>query len=134
MAKANCRNIVEDATALLSLIGPEDILADWMEYYISGAKARIKSAYSAWSGMADRYRAGIRAGVKTNPALTSEPFTEASYMVRPNLAYLVKHAQLLHDLIEPGERLPDWMEDKIAVARYYIESVRDKIEFLNTIG
>jgi hypothetical protein len=129
MARANCRIIAQYAEELLNILGSNDTLADWMEYYITIARTYISDAYHAWEGMADRYRE-----MATNPAITESPYTSASYMVRQNLTSLAEYANKLHDLILPGERLPDWMENKIAVARRYMGDVKHHIEYLQEYG
>jgi hypothetical protein len=119
MAKANCATIAEYAAWLNNVIQPEDTLADWMEYSLTTASRYISSAAHAWEGMADQYRARTR----TNPR------RGLSYMAKENLYKIEKYANKLHDSILDNEHLPDWMENKIAIARLAIGDVKHAIEY-----
>lgn len=50
---------------------------------------------------------------------------EESSMIKNNLYNLVSNAQELHDALEDGDDLPEWVQEKIAVAEAMIDAVYD---------
>ncbi len=50
---------------------------------------------------------------------------EESSMIKGNLYNMAKQAQELHDAIEDGDDLPEWVQEKIAVASEMIDVIYD---------
>jgi hypothetical protein len=53
---------------------------------------------------------------------------EESSMIKNNLHNLLDNAQDLYDSIEDGDDLPEWVQEKIAVATEMIDVIRDYLE------
>jgi hypothetical protein len=54
----------------------------------------------------------------------SDSFEESS-MVRNNLFTMAGQASKLHDMIESGDDLPEWVQEKLAVAASMLDTVHD---------
>lgn len=52
---------------------------------------------------------------------------EESSMIKNNLFNLATQAQELHDAMEDGDELPEWVQEKIAVATAMIDTIYDYI-------
>lgn len=50
---------------------------------------------------------------------------EESSMIKNNLYNLANQAQELHDAMEDGDELPEWVQEKIAVATAMIDTIYD---------
>jgi len=50
---------------------------------------------------------------------------EESSMIKNNLYNLASQAQELHDAMEDGDELPEWVQEKIAVANAMVDTVYD---------
>jgi len=53
---------------------------------------------------------------------------EESGMIKNNLYNIAKHAKALHDAIEAGDNLPEWVQEKIAVASDSMSIVYDYLD------
>lgn len=54
---------------------------------------------------------------------------ESSDMVKSNLYSISQKAMQLHDLLENGESLPEWIKEKIAICDEYIDVINDYIQY-----
>lgn len=54
---------------------------------------------------------------------------QESNMIRSNLFIMAKKANTLHDEISSGDDLPEWVQEKIAVAGSMIDSVYDYLDY-----
>lgn len=54
---------------------------------------------------------------------------EESGMIKSNLYTLSKKSLALHDMIKPTDDLPEWVQEKIAVAESMIGSVFDYLDY-----
>jgi hypothetical protein len=52
---------------------------------------------------------------------------EESSMIRGNLRNLATQTKVLHDMVEDGDDLPEWVQEKIAVASDMIDTIYDYI-------
>lgn len=53
---------------------------------------------------------------------------EESGMIKNNLHNIAKHAKALHDAIEGDDDLPEWVQEKIAVANSMMASIYDYLD------
>ena len=53
---------------------------------------------------------------------------EESGMIKNNLHNIAKHAKALHDAIEGGDDLPEWVQEKIAVTNSMMASIYDYLD------
>jgi hypothetical protein len=53
---------------------------------------------------------------------------EESGMIKDNLYNIVKHAKALHDALEDGDDLPEWVQEKIAVVNSMMSTVYDYLD------
>lgn len=53
---------------------------------------------------------------------------EESGMIKNNLHNIAKHAKALHDAIEDGDDLPEWVQEKIAVANSMMSTIYDYLD------
>lgn len=53
---------------------------------------------------------------------------EESGMIKNNLHNIAKHAKALHDAIEGGDDLPEWVQEKVAVANSMMSTIYDYLE------
>ena len=58
----------------------------------------------------------------------------AGRMTKSNLYNMVKHATMLHELIQDNQELEPWVQEKIAVATDAIETVAEYMEYEKTRG
>lgn len=54
---------------------------------------------------------------------------QESDMIKSNLFTMAKKAYEMHDEIQSGDDLPEWVQEKIAVAGYMIDSVYDYLDY-----
>lgn len=54
---------------------------------------------------------------------------QESNMIKSNLFTMARKAQEIHDEINSGDDLPEWVQEKIAVAGYMIDSVHDYLDY-----
>lgn len=61
---------------------------------------------------------------------------EESGMIKSNLYSITTKAQSLHDMVEDGDDLPEWVQEKIAVCDEYMDVIQDylKYEYKTTGG
>ena len=61
---------------------------------------------------------------------------EESGMIKSNLYSIASKAQSLHDMVEDGDDLPEWVQEKIAVCDEYMDVIQDylKYEYKTTGG
>lgn len=53
---------------------------------------------------------------------------EESGMIKNNLYNIAKHAKAMHDAIEDGDDLPEWVQEKIAVANSMMSTIYDYLD------
>jgi hypothetical protein len=53
---------------------------------------------------------------------------EESGMIKNNLFNIAKHAQAMHDALEDGDDLPEWVQEKIAVANSMMSTIYDYLD------
>jgi len=53
---------------------------------------------------------------------------EESGMIKNNLHNIAKHAKALHDAIEGGDDLPEWVQEKIAVTSSMMSTIYDYLD------
>jgi hypothetical protein len=53
---------------------------------------------------------------------------EESGMIKNNLHNIAKHAEALHDALENGDDLPEWVQEKIAVANAMMSTIYDYLD------
>lgn len=53
---------------------------------------------------------------------------EESGMIKNNLHNIAKHAKAMHDAIESGDDLPEWVQEKIAVANAMMATIYDYLD------
>jgi len=58
----------------------------------------------------------------------SDPHEEAG-MIKSNLFSIAKKAQSLHDMVGDADDLPEWVQEKIAVADEMIDVIKDYLEY-----
>ena len=58
----------------------------------------------------------------------SDPLEEAG-MIKSNLSSIAKKAQSLHDMVGDADDLPEWVQEKIAVADEMIDVIKDYLEY-----
>ncbi len=54
---------------------------------------------------------------------------EESGMIKSNLYSIASKAQSLHDMVEDGDDLPEWVQEKIAVCDEYIDVIQDYLKY-----
>jgi hypothetical protein len=49
-------------------------------------------------------------------------------MIKNNLHNIAKHAKALHDALESGDDLPEWVQEKVAVANAMMSTIYDYLD------
>ena len=67
-------------------------------------------------------------GMTTKP--TNENYDKGEYdyegdMAKTQLKGIVRNAQQLHDMLQPADNLPEWVQSKITMATDYIQTAAD---------
>jgi len=127
MAKGNAGIIADYAEVLLELLNPNDEFPDWVEDHISVAASYVSQVKHALERMID-------SGYLQEFQSERNPYSmQGDYMTYKNLHDLAEYGQKIDEMIEYGDRLPDWMQHKLAVARRHIGDVKHFITwFLHT--
>lgn len=83
------------------------------------AKERLKQIIKEELEMHDEYSGDYQ----------EDPDGYEGYMAKSNLFKIAEYAQSLHDLIEDDENLEPWVQEKIAIAGYMMDSVGHYLKY-----
>lgn len=72
--------------------------------------------------------------VKLKVKSKKDSYDSDGRMANSNVYNLMKHASMLSQLIEDGDDLEPWVQEKIAVATEAIETVAEYLEYEKTRG
>jgi len=71
----------------------------------------------------------IKEELETHISFDQKADYESIDMVKSNLHSISKKSMQLHDIINDGESLPEWIKEKIAICDEYIDVINDYIQY-----
>lgn len=74
-------------------------------------------------------REAVKEELDADPNLTSATEDDEGAAARRHLHHLANTAKELHDMLEPGDQLETWVQEKIALASVCLTVVKNYLEY-----